>query len=365
MGVGAGHHHLAGLQGLAQGIQSLGAELRQFVQEQHPVVGQRHLARLDPQAAAGQGRHGGRVVRGAEGPGAGQLALGDQAGHRVDHRGLQQLGRRQRRQQARQTGGHHRLPRARRPDEQQVVSAGRGDLQGALGVLLALDVPQVGNRPAVDHAPGRGRRQHLGPAEMVDHRDQRRGRQNAGLARPGGFGSAGLGADQAQAQSTRRDGRGQGAGRRHDPPVQGQFAHGGPAGQGVGRDDAHGRHHRQRDGQVVVAALLGQVGGRQVADDAPSRHGQAQAGEGGADPLAALGHGLVAESHQHELLFAAGELHLHVHRTRLDPLERDGDDARGHAPYPRNRLKLSTTPARAAGRIKNKCRTFWENETIP
>ncbi len=91
MGVGAGHHHFAGLQRRAQGIQGLGAELRQLVQEQHAVVREGDLARLGAYAAAGEGGHGGRMVRVAERPGAGQGAAGDQPGHRMHHRGLEQL----------------------------------------------------------------------------------------------------------------------------------------------------------------------------------------------------------------------------------------------------------------------------------
>lgn len=40
MGVGAGHGDLAGLQRLSQAVESLGAEFRQFVEEQDPVMGQ-------------------------------------------------------------------------------------------------------------------------------------------------------------------------------------------------------------------------------------------------------------------------------------------------------------------------------------
>jgi hypothetical protein len=130
-------------------------------------------------------------------------------------------------------------------------------------------------------------------------------------------------------------------------------------------DHAHGRHHRQGDRQVVVAALLGQVGRGQVADDPAPRHGQAQAGKGGADPFSAFAHGLVAKAHEDEVRLAAGELHLHVHGPRLDPLERDRDDARSHASQPLDPVELSTTPARGAGRIKNKKRTLREDETFP
>ena len=55
MGVGPRHHDLARLKRLTQGIQRLGRIFGQFVKEQHAVVRQGGLARLGPQAAAGQG----------------------------------------------------------------------------------------------------------------------------------------------------------------------------------------------------------------------------------------------------------------------------------------------------------------------
>ena len=368
MGVGPGHGHLAGLQGLAQAVQGLGAELRQFVEEQHPVVRQGDLAGLDLQPAAGQRRHGRRMMRGAERPGAGELPLGDQSGHRMDHGGLQQLGRRERRQQARQAGGHHRLAGAGRADEQQVVAPGRGDLQRPLGVLLALHVPQVGDPLALGHPPGDRRRQDLGPAEMVHEADQRGRGQDAGVPGPGGLSAAGLRADEPQAEGARRHRRRQGAGRRDDASIEGELPHRRPVGQRVGGHHPHGRHHRQGDGQVVVAAFFGQVGGRQVADDPAAGQRQAEAGEGGPDPLAALAHRLVAEPHHDEGELTLGELHLHIHGPRLHPLERHRDDAYGHCqspPQPRRGVELSTTPPRDAAQIKNENGTNWEDETFP
>ncbi|MNS06330.1 hypothetical protein D3C72_377520 [compost metagenome] len=122
MGVGPRHHDFARLQRLTQAVQRLGRIFRQFVEEEDAVVSQGGLARLGPQPAAGQGGHGGGMMRRAEGSVAGQGAALDQTGHRPDHGGLQQFLRRQRRQQARQPLGHHRLAGARRADEQLRVS---------------------------------------------------------------------------------------------------------------------------------------------------------------------------------------------------------------------------------------------------
>ena len=137
------------------------------------------------------------MVRAAERPGAGQGAAGDQAGHRMDHGGFQQLARRQRRQDAGQARGHHRLARPGRADEEQVVAAGRGDLQSPFGALLAFHIAQVFRGFALNDGSGRGRALHLGSTEMVDHADQRARGHDPAIGGPGRFRPASLGADEA------------------------------------------------------------------------------------------------------------------------------------------------------------------------
>ena len=75
------------------------------------------------------------MVRAAERPVARQGAALDQAGDRPDHGRFQQLLRRQGRQQSRQALRHHRLARARRPDEQQAVVDWRRPVQ--VGITLS------------------------------------------------------------------------------------------------------------------------------------------------------------------------------------------------------------------------------------
>jgi hypothetical protein len=156
VGVGARHHHLSCLQGLTQRIERLAAEFGQFVQEQDAVVGQGDLAGLGAQAAAGQGGHACGVMGRAERPGAGQGAAGDQPGHGMDKRGFQQLRGRQGREQPREALGEHGFARSGRADVEQVVTAGRGDLQGPFGALLPLDLLQVRAPRAVQHRTGPG-----------------------------------------------------------------------------------------------------------------------------------------------------------------------------------------------------------------
>ncbi len=146
--IGARDRDFAGLQRLAQRVQRLRLEFRQFVEEQHAVMRERDFARPRVQAAADQRRHAGRMMRRAERPAVGQRAAFDLAGDRSDHRHFEQFGRRQRRQNGRQPRGEHRFAGAGRPDHEQVMAAGRGDFERALGAFLALDVGEVERRPA-------------------------------------------------------------------------------------------------------------------------------------------------------------------------------------------------------------------------
>ena len=84
------------------------------------------------------------MMRRAKRPPVGQLAAGERAGDRMDHRDFEQLARRQRRQDRGQARRQHGFAGAGRAAHQEIVAAGRGDFQRALGALLALDVAQVG-----------------------------------------------------------------------------------------------------------------------------------------------------------------------------------------------------------------------------
>ncbi len=103
---------------------------------------------------------------------------------------------------------------------------------------------------------------------------------------------------------------------------------------GIGRDGAHRHHHGERDGQIEVAALLGQIGGRQVDGDVLEGQAQTHGMQGVAHPLAALGHGLVGQADDGKDVLPAADPHLHFHRLRLDADEGDGGDLAVHrAPH--------------------------------
>ena len=130
------------------------------------------------------------------------------------------------------------------------------------------------------------------------------------------------------------DRRRQHAGDRRDGAVQRQFAQRHEIAELVAGHRADRRHQGERDGQVVMAAFLGEIGGREIDDDALGRQRQAGGMQGAAHPFAALGHRLVGQADDDEARQAGHDLHLDIDGNRLDALKGHGGDVRDHAPAP-------------------------------
>ena len=83
-------------------------------------------------------------MRGAEGPAAHQPGpfVQDPA-HGVNLGGLNGLGKTQGRQNGGNAFGQHRLARTRRSNHEDVVAAGSGYFQGALGMELTFHVSEI------------------------------------------------------------------------------------------------------------------------------------------------------------------------------------------------------------------------------
>ena len=129
--------------------------------------------------------------------------------------------------------------------------------------------------------------------------------------------------------------RRQHAGHRVDPAIQRQLAERGIAGQFLARQDIHRGQDRQRDGQVEMAAFLGDVGRRQIHQHALRRQRQAEAGQRRAHPLPAFAHRLVGQADDQEGRQAGGDLHLHLDRLGVDAGEGEaGDSGDRHGPGP-------------------------------
>jgi hypothetical protein len=171
--VGARDRDFAGLQRLAQRIQHLRLELRQLVEKQHAVVGERYFTRPRVQPAADERRHAGGMMRRPERPAVGQRAAFDFAGDRSHHGDFEEFGGRERRQDRGQSRCQHRFAGAWRPDHQEIMAASRRHFERALGAFLSFDVGEI------EHCAGglenfRLRpRQHLRALEVVGKLDER------------------------------------------------------------------------------------------------------------------------------------------------------------------------------------------------
>jgi hypothetical protein len=123
----------------------------------------------------------------------------------------------------------------------------------------------------------------------------------------------------------------QNAWRGGDTPVEREFPHRDILAGEFGIDDPHCREQRQRDRQVVMRALLGQVGGREVDGDPLRGKRQTQRGDCGANPLAAFAHRLVGQAdHRDALVHPRRNLHLRFDAARLKPQIRHGLDDGDH-----------------------------------
>ena len=142
--VGPRDHAFAALERLAQRIQRLRREFRKFVEEQHAVVRQRHLARTHAKAAADQRGHRCRMVRRAERPPIRQLAAGKFARHRGDHRDLEQFLRLQRGRMEGSRCASIDLPEPGGPIIRRLCPPAAATSSARSRALLSLDVGEVG-----------------------------------------------------------------------------------------------------------------------------------------------------------------------------------------------------------------------------
>ena len=110
----------------------------------------------------------------------------------------------------------------------------------------------------------------------------------------------------------------QNAGRADNPPVEREFAHRDEVRQLLPVRHAHRGQQRERDRQIIMTTLLGQVRWRQVDGDALGRQRQTHGGKGGLHPFAAFGHGLVGQAHHGEARHSGGQLALHLHIARVE-----------------------------------------------
>ena len=239
--------------------------------------------------------------------------------HGVDLRGLEGLLPGHIRQDGGQPPGQHGLAGAGGAHQQHIVSAGGGDLQRTLHVLLSHDLGEVrhGQRLAGGLPPLRRRDERLAP-EMrqqlgdIFHRIHGDTVGQRGLGGVPGrdieLADAAPGGAQGHGQHPRH--RAQGAGEAQLPQKGGVLRQ--------GRQLLRGRQQPQQDGQIVDRPLLPLVRRSQI-------HRNAADGEPGAagldrrpDPLTGFPHGGIRQAHHVEGREPSRQEALHRHLISAD-----------------------------------------------
>lgn len=196
--------------------------------------------------------------------------------------------------------------------------------------FLALYIGKIGILRRSGGGRGIRGRDLLGALEVIDQRQQAVRRQHFDLAGPGGFGPLRTGANQALPMGARMNGGGQHTRDRRDPAIKRELAQHPVFRNVVGGNDIHRNQQAECDWQVIMASLLGEIGGREIDGDAFWRQRQAECMQGGADPLAGLGHRLVGKADDRECGQSRRQLDLNIDVHDLDAGEGNGGNVRDH-----------------------------------
>ena len=213
------------------------------------------------------------------------------------------------------------------------------DFQRTFGAFLALHIAQIGMALPVFGKAGFRGAQHLHALDVIDECDQRWRRDHAAATGPGCFRPARGRADQP---APRRIGGHRGrqhTGHRRHLCVEGKLAECCVTRHLASRQHAHGGKKAKRDRQIVMAAFLRQIGGRQIDRDAFEGQGKPHRGQCCAHPLPAFAHRLVRQADNVELAIAAiADMNLNIHFARFNALKRNGVDMRNrHSRLPPGR----------------------------
>ena len=294
------------------------------------LPGQRQAA-----APADEARHRDAVVRGAKRAGPVERPVTRQLAEQAAHlRHLERLAELEWRKDAWQAAGQHRLAGTGRAAHQEVVAPGGRYLQGALRLLLAVDLGQVvlriGRwRSVFDDHPRRGR-DGLNAEQVVDHGDQRRARDDLEVFDERRLRCVGRGHEDALVAKPRQPARGD----EHavDMPnrtVEGELA------EERGSRRRRLMRKRERDchchRQVEPGALLAHLRRRQVHGETGPWELEAAVADRGADALACLFDCRRCEANQEELArIAAADVGLDVDPSHVQAGKHARVDASKH-----------------------------------
>ena len=322
------------LERLPERLEGRSLELRQLVEQQDAVVREARLARPRSGAAADDRRGRGAVMRRPEGAVRDQWALRRKhAGDRVDPHHLERLPRLERGQDRRQAPAEHRLPGSGWPGKQQVVAAGRRELERAPRPLLPADVGQVW-MVGLGRLVGRlCRRRPQLAAEVRDCLGEMAHGDRLDAAELRLAGRLGRAENPLEAGAARTFGDGERAAHRPDAAVESELADGRMLGEPLDRNLPRRSQHRQRDREVEAGAFLAQPGRREVDRDPLQRPLELRRPDAAANAVLRLRAGAVGETDDREAGEATVDVRLDLDTPRLEADESVGDGAREHTTH--------------------------------
>ncbi len=238
----------------------------------------------------------------------------EHAGHGVNLGGFERFFKRERGKDGGQPLGQHGFARAGRADHQNVVAAGGGHFEGALGGLLAAHIAEVDGEVlelaedlfgrnaegfALNHADHRG-------VEQVDDVEQRGDGIDVDTFDNCRFSRVGSREDEIgnpffAGQDSHRQHAGDGAHTAVEAELadQQEFAEVVVAQRAVGAQDA------DRDGKIEPRAFFFQVRGGEIDGDEGGRDQVAGVLNGRAHAVATLAHGCIGQAHGVEVVLIA------------------------------------------------------------
>jgi hypothetical protein len=259
---------------------------------------------------------------------------GKETSNAPDGRGLERLLERERRKDAGDPAGKHRLSAAGRAQHQDVVAPAGCDLERPLGVGLTADLGEVQSvEVRLIEVPTRWPLGSDVPlaVDVLDRVVQGCQRDGPDARDDRGFAGVRDRHEQVHDPPSAMQCHRKHAPNRPNAAVQGELPDDQGGGQAAWLDQAGRRQNAQRHGQVERGTRLPYVGGSKVHRDALERELESGVLDGGPDAIAAFPHAGVGQADRREGGQARGDVYLDRHDGRLDAADRCREHTREHS----------------------------------
>jgi len=278
------------------------------------------------------------VVGGAKRARADQAAaIFKYASDAVNARGFDGFFERHRRKNGGNTFGEHGFASAGRPDEENVVTAGAGHFESALGGLLAVNIAKVDRvlRGFAEQLLGidaNGLEGFRGIDE-VDGLGEGFEGEDINALDDGGFAGVGFGNGQRlETDFARGEGGGEGAANGANAAVERKLAEKHALVEHFAEEVAHAADQAESHGEIEGGAFFADVGGGEIDGDALAvGKFEAAIAQRGFDTLAAFFHGVVGQADDVEVLDARGaDVNLDFNEVGVNAVDRSAERLEEH-----------------------------------